>query len=201
MLLNFPMHWFKLMIENVHSSLSHCSGWYAMGCVIEQSCIPPNCRFVFDKRNGFKLTVRAGWDIRQGEHIATCFSAIATSAVGRKEIFQVMRRSDRITNSFFIYEVFRLGWEVPENSFSDNVEWISSEGVSRRASVVLFIKMSKETFNDKLADFLYSRISTLKHSLIQLHGNHSDYSIESISTDALMRNWNSSTIYCKLRSD
>lgn len=51
------------------------AGLYAIGCMIEHSCCP-NSLFVFDKKDGFKLIVKAARDIKKGEHISTMYSHV-----------------------------------------------------------------------------------------------------------------------------
>lgn len=65
-------------------------GLFAVGCIIEHSCVP-NCHFTFDKKNGFRLTVRAARDIQKGEHIATCYTNILWGTQLRRQHLKEMK--------------------------------------------------------------------------------------------------------------
>ncbi len=51
------------------------AGLYATGCLIEHNCLP-NCHFIFDKKDAFKLIVKSARDIKCGEHITTMYSHV-----------------------------------------------------------------------------------------------------------------------------
>lgn len=209
------------MFVSLVSSLAQ--GLYATGCIIEHSCIP-NCHFTFDKKNGFKLTVRAARDIRRGEHIATCYSNVLWGTQLRRQQLKEMKyfkccceRCADPTELGTHFSSMRClgsdeapcnGIQVPVSPLSDNVEWACSECPVRvPGEQIAFIvgKMGEEieqviqktpnvpafeVLLDKLANFLHPQhyhMFALKHSLIQLYGNHKDYFIENISTDALKR--------------
>lgn len=201
-------------------------GLYATGCIIEHNCIP-NCHFVFDKKNGFKLTVRSARGIRKGEHIATCYSNILWGTQ--------LRRQQLIDTKYFDCQCERCvdptelgshfsslrclgsdesscegGVQTAVNPLADidKLEWTCDKCPVRVPGdqvAYLVTKMSEEVdkvinktptvpaveaLMEKLGNFLHPQhyhMFTLKHSLIQLYGNHKDYSIETISTDALRR--------------
>lgn len=222
MLQNFFL---SLSIHLLHFHLCFL-GLYATGCIIEHNCIP-NCHFTFDKKNGFKLTVRAARDIRKGEHIATCYSNILWGTQLRRQQLKDTKYFDCLcercadpTEFGTHFSSLRClgsdelpcdgGVQVPINPLADisDLEWACDKCPVRVPGdqvAYLVSKMAEEIDNvisktpnvaaveglmDKLGNFLHQNhyhMFTLKHSLIQLYGNHKDYSIGTISTDALRR--------------
>jgi hypothetical protein len=45
----------------------------------------PNCHFLFDKTNGFKLTVRAARNIKKNEHIVICCTNVLWGTQMRRQ--------------------------------------------------------------------------------------------------------------------
>lgn len=103
------------------------------------------------------------------------------------------------------------GIQTPDNPMSDAVEWICNKCPCRVAGDQVAFLMSRvgeeiescmkntpnpaaiESLIDKLDVFLHPQhfhMFTLKYSLVQLYGNHKDYSMDSISMDLLMRKLN-----------
>lgn len=183
----------------------------------------PNCHFIFDKKNGFKLTVRAARDIKKGEHIATCYSNVTWGTQVRRQHLRDMkyfncsciRCSDplEIATNFSSLKCIGIdeglcgGIQVPVNPLG-NTEWICnkcSARVSGDEIADIMIKMNHEidhvmekeatvpaieTLMEKLATFLHPNhyhIFALKHTLIQLYGNHRDYAIETMAVGSLKR--------------
>lgn len=60
------------------------NGIYKIGCLLEHSCVP-NCYFSFDTKNGFKLTVKAGRDIKKGENISIMYTNCLWGTQQRQE--------------------------------------------------------------------------------------------------------------------
>ncbi|XP_070502422.1 SET domain-containing protein SmydA-8-like [Chironomus tepperi] len=200
------------------------AGLYAIGCTVEHSCVP-NCHFLFDKRNGFKLTVRAARDIKKGEHIATCYSNILSGTQMRQQQLRNMkyitcsciRCSDSIELGSNLSSLKCIGMDgiacdgiqVPIKPLNgESSEWACDKCPARvngNEIADLMVKMSDEidhtiekeatvpaieTLMDKLSMFLHQNhyhMFTLKHTLIQLYGNHRDYPIETIDEKHLMR--------------
>lgn len=50
-------------------------GLFPIGVIMEHSCVP-NISYQFDMKNGFKISIKAGRDIKKGEHLATSYSNI-----------------------------------------------------------------------------------------------------------------------------
>jgi SET domain len=202
-------------------------GLYATGCIIEHNC-SPNCHFTFEKKNGFKLTVRAARDIGKGEHIATCYGNLLWGSQQRRQQLREAKyfnccceRCADPTELGTNFSSLRClgsdeaacdgGIQTPINPLAeegDGLEWACNKCPIRvSGDQVAFIvsKMSEEIDNviyktpnvpaveslmEKLGNFLHPEhyhMFTLKHSLIQLYGNHKDFFIESISIDALKR--------------
>ena len=191
---------------------------------MEHSCYP-NCHFSFDKKNGFRLTVRAARDIQRGEHIATCYSNVLWGTQLRRQQLKETKyfkccceRCVDPTELGTHFSSFKCigtdespcvdGIHIPTNPTSENVEWACNKCPVRipGAEVAFLVEkmdeeidnvMTKtpnvrtiETLMEKLANFLHPshyHMFTLKHSLIQLYGNHRDYSIETLSKSSLMR--------------
>jgi hypothetical protein len=194
---------------------------YATGAIVEHSCLP-NCHFAFDKKNGFKLTVRAAHDIRKGEHIATCYSNITWGTQMRQQQLHDMkyfrctckRCMDPIELGTHFSSLKCLGVDdgekcdgiqVPSTSQS---EWTCTKCPARVSATEIEDLMSRigeevdstmqktatvpaiEALMEKLSLFLHPNhyhMFTLKHTLIQLYGNHRDFAIETIAMDALKR--------------
>lgn len=60
------------------------NGIYKVGCLLEHSCVP-NCYFSFDGKNGFKLKVKAGRDIKKGEHLSVMYTNCIWGTQQRQE--------------------------------------------------------------------------------------------------------------------
>lgn len=196
-------------------------GLYAIGCIVEHSCLP-NCHFTFDKKNGFKLTVRAAKDIHKGEHIATCYSNITWGTQQRQQQLQEMkyfrcsckRCEDPIELGTHFSSLKCLGMDDGEkcdglqDPLRSHEEWTCNKCPARVSAEEVSDLMNKvgdevdntmqnaatvpaiETLMEKLALFLHPNhyhMFTLKHSLIQLYGNHRDFAIETMTVDALKR--------------
>lgn len=180
-----------------------------------------NCHFAFDKKNGFRLTVRAARDIQRGEHLAKCYSNILWGTQLRRQQLSEMkyfkcccaRCTDPTELETHFSSMRCLGTEtpcngiqVPVNPLDDNVEWACNKCLVRvPGDEVAFIvsKIGEEIDNviqktpnvpaveslmEKLSNFLHPQhyhMFAVKHSLIQLYGNHKNYSIETISLDLL----------------
>lgn len=205
------------------SEYNEVSGIYFHGCLIEHNCIS-NCHFAFDKSNGFKLTVRAARDIKNGEHIQTTYSNILWGTQLRRQQLKEMKyfvcnceRCADPTELGTNFSTLRClgseempcnGLQMPSNPLSEDTEWecnkcqikvkneqiqhiINEMGgeidniISQSPSVLAI-----ESLIDKLSTFLHPHhyhIFGLKHSLIQLYGNHKDYNIKIIKTEILNR--------------
>lgn len=180
---------------------------------------------MFDKKNGFKLTVRAARDIRRGEHIATCYSNILWGTQLRRQHLSEAKyftcSCERCADPTELGTHFSSlkclgtseagcegGIQTPDNPLSDTCEWVCNKCPARvPGNQVSYLtgKMGEEIDNalrktpnvpalelllDKLVNFLHPQhyhVFALQHSLIQLYGHHKDYTIESLTVDALKR--------------
>lgn len=68
----------------IRCGVDELNGIYKIGCLLEHSCTP-NGYFSFDAKNGFKLTVRAGKDIKKGEHISIMYTNCLWGTAQRQE--------------------------------------------------------------------------------------------------------------------
>lgn len=62
------------MYISLPNGLEIC-GIYPTACLLEHSCLP-NCGYRFDMKNGFKIIVESGREIKSGEHMTTTYSHI-----------------------------------------------------------------------------------------------------------------------------
>jgi hypothetical protein len=186
----------------------------------------PNCHFLFDKRNGFKLTVRAARDIMKGEHIVTSYSNILWGTLSRREHLKSMkyiscncpRCSDPTELGTHLSSLKCIGMDgqvacdgiqdAIKPLDDDLIEWACNKCPARVSGSMikdLMTKMSDEidhtmqrettvpaieSLMEKLSTFLHSNhyhMFTLKHTLIQLYGNHRDYAIETMDESFLKR--------------
>jgi hypothetical protein len=189
---------------------------------MEHSCVP-NCHFLFDKQNGFKLTVRAARDIKKGEHIATCYSNVLWGTLVRRQHLHDMKyflcRCERCADPFELKTHLSSlkcigiddsgcdGIQASCNPLEDG-DWMCnkcSARVSYNEVAEIIGKMNEEidqtmekeatvpaieTLMGKLSTFLHPNhyhMFTLKHTLIQLYGNHRDYAIETMPVSFLKR--------------
>jgi hypothetical protein len=232
----------------LHSSLNHklscyiimcffllfcqlLKGLYAIGGLIEHSCLP-NCHLFFDKKNGFNLTVRAARDIKKGEHIKTCHTSVLLGTQMRRQQLREAKyfncECERCADPSELQTHFstlkciglddgenvscKEGIQMPDYPLRDaEVEWICNKCPCRVPGDQVAFLTSRvgdeiescmkntpnpaaiETLIDKLEIFLHPQhfhIFTLKYSLVQLYGNHKDYSIESLSLNSLFRKLN-----------
>jgi hypothetical protein len=94
-----------------------------------------------------------------------------------------------------LVDIANLEWacdKCPVRVSGDQVAYIVSKMKEEIDNVIYKTPnvAAVEALMDKLGNFLHPQhyhMFMLKHSLIQLYGNHKDYSIETISTDALRR--------------
>ena len=66
------------------------SGVFYTACMMEHSCLP-NCYFQFDQRNGFRITVIAGRDIKKGEHLKIMYSNMLWATQMRHEHLMITK--------------------------------------------------------------------------------------------------------------
>ncbi|TMW49774.1 hypothetical protein DOY81_005131 [Sarcophaga bullata] len=72
------------------SSGLELSGVFYTACMMEHSCLP-NCYFQFDQRNGFRITVIAGRDIKKGEHLKIMYSNMLWATQMRHEHLMITK--------------------------------------------------------------------------------------------------------------
>lgn len=60
------------------------SGVYPTACILEHSCIP-NCFYTFDIKHGYKIKLRAGRDIKQGEPLKIMYTHMLWGTQTRRE--------------------------------------------------------------------------------------------------------------------
>ncbi|KAG5681719.1 hypothetical protein PVAND_011129 [Polypedilum vanderplanki] len=199
-------------------------GLYPTGVIMEHSCVP-NIRYEFDMKNGFKISIKAGRDIKKGEHLATSYSNILWPTSVRQQHLKdnkyficTCERCKDPTELGTNFSTLRCigtdnnpcnGFQLPtnptseqENEFACNkcVIKVSNEHVNLITS-----KMNEEVDNilamnpspliieeliEKLNPFLHPNhylLFNLKHTLIQLYGNHKDSSYATITTEALKK--------------
>lgn len=210
-------------------SILYFLGVYAVASNVEHSCMP-NCHFLYDKRNGFKLTVRAARDIVKGEHITTCYSNILWGTQMRQSQLrnikyfscQCPRCQDptELDTDFSSLKCIGIegitcdGFQIPINPLDESLlEWECIKCPARVNGTEVTDLMKRmndeidhtieteatvpaiQSLMEKLSTFLHPNhyhMFTLKHTLIQLYGNHRDYAIETMDECFLRRKLN----YC-----
>jgi len=60
------------------------SGIYPTACLLEHSCLP-NCTYNFSMTDGFKILVKAGRDIKKGEHLTTSYTHTLYGTQARRD--------------------------------------------------------------------------------------------------------------------
>lgn len=185
----------------------------------------PNCHFLFDKSNGFKLTVRAARDITRGEHVTTCYSNILWGTQVRQRQLRNMkyfscycpRCADPTELNTHLSSLKCIGMDgiacdgiqIPVKPLdAELTEWACNKCPARVNGTEITDLMTRmsdeidhtiqtqatvpaiESLMDKLSTFLHPNhyhMFTMKHTLIQLYGNHRDYAIETMDECLLMR--------------
>ncbi|CAO1315134.1 unnamed protein product [Diamesa serratosioi] len=205
------------------SEYNEVAALFAHGCLIEHNCIS-NCHFAFDKNNGFKLTVRAARDIKNGEHISTTYSNVLWGTQLRRQQLKEMKyfvcnceRCSDPTELGTNFSTLRClgseempcnGLQMPLNPLSDDTEWACNKcpiKVTNDQVQLLTNQMggeiddiiskspsvhAVESLIEKLSTFLHPNhyhMFGLKHSLVQLYGNHKDSNIKNLKTDILQK--------------
>ncbi|XP_055836503.1 SET domain-containing protein SmydA-8 [Episyrphus balteatus] len=208
------------MCINLPSGLE-LSGVFYIACMMEHTC-HPNCYFQFDHRNGFKISVVAGRDIRKGEHLQIMYSNMLWGTQMRHEHLQITKhflcQCDRCRDPTEFQTYFSGmicvgdvgkecgGIQLPKDPLSAKTDWmcdtcpmvISGEEVrflltqiNEDVERILATKptiLQLEALIEKLSQFLHPnhyQIFALKHSLIQLYGTQSGFSLQVLTEEIL----------------
>ncbi|XP_055380294.1 uncharacterized protein LOC129611259 [Condylostylus longicornis] len=199
------------------------SGIFAIACMMEHNC-QPNCYFLFDHQNGFKISVIAGRDIKQGEHLKIMYSNMLWGTHMRQEHLQMTKhfncKCERCCDPTEFGTYFSAlkcvgdenktcdGIKLPKNPLSLTSNWHCNKCpvqigydeinylISQMGEEVENLLSSKptikeiETLIDKLSNFLHPNhyhLFNLKHSLIQLYGSQTGYTLDKLSDDLLQK--------------
>lgn len=86
-----------LMI-NLPAADQEVGGLFEMACILEHSCVP-NCYYIFNPSQKYQITMHAGRDIRQGEHMSIMYTNMLWGTL--------MRQEHLLTNKYFICQCTR----------------------------------------------------------------------------------------------
>jgi len=196
-------------IRMAHSS--DVMALYETACLLEHSCIP-NLHITFDKK--FNITVRAGRDIKQGEHLSIMYTHSLWGTAGRREHLYSTKKfwckcercedpNEFGTNFSTFYhngvEVLQQTplesgspWvskdgqiEIPAEEVADNMAQIGEE------LTLLQMKGSVDDYKEFLARYSkllhpnHYHMLTAKHSLMQMYGRTEGYLIQDMSDEML----------------
>lgn len=118
------------------------TGIFYTACMMEHSC-QPNCYFIFDHNNGFKISIIAGKIINKDEHLKIMYSNMLWGTTLRQEHLQMTKhficKCDRCKDptEFGTYinglkcmgidEISitscKNGIQLPENPLNQNSDW------------------------------------------------------------------------------
>lgn len=73
-------------------------GLYELACILEHSCVP-NLYYIFNPSRKYQITMYAGCDIRQGEHMSIMYTNMLWGTL--------MRQEHLLTNKYFICQCER----------------------------------------------------------------------------------------------
>jgi len=199
--------------KEIRLSQSDCEALYATACLLEHSC-KPNVKITFEK--DFTITVRAGRNIAEGEHISTMYShAMWGTSARRDHLFQTKKfwcdceRCCDVTefgsNLSTIYDEGHA--MLPDNPLQSDADWVCEKtGIRRQAEEVkeqlakigleleeLAMKGNvddSENFLEKYKTLLHPNhyhMVACKHQLMQMYGRTEGYLIQDMTEEQLKR--------------
>jgi len=200
-------------MKEIRLSSSDCVALYALACLMEHSCTP-NVMITFDKQ--FNITVRAGRDIQEGEHISTMYTHALWGTIARRDHLHItknfwctcQRCSDPTEFGSNFSTIYDSGKPMmPENPLDPDSDWVCKETGMKRKALEVKLQLSQigqelEMVNNKgtvddAEEFLekYSKVlhpnhyhmTTCKHNLLQMYGRTEGYLIQDMTEDQLNR--------------
>lgn len=115
------------------------SGVFYTACMMEHTC-QPNCYFQFDYNNGFKISVLAGRDIKEGEHLQIMYSNMLWGTQMRHEHLQITKhfqcKCKRCVDRTELGTYFSgmkcvgdvgkdcIGFQLPKDPMSLKTDWV-----------------------------------------------------------------------------
>ncbi|KAG5666817.1 hypothetical protein PVAND_014827 [Polypedilum vanderplanki] len=169
------------------------AGLYSLGSTVTHSCVP-NSHFIYDRKNAFKLTVKAIRDIKKGEIITTCFGNILFGTQARKHQLAItkfitcncIRCNDptELGTNFSSLKCIGVddgeecgGIQVPKvNKETNDLEWLCDKCPARVSGAEisdLMTKMDEEIDNTLSTEATVPAIENLMGKLAHfLHPNH-----------------------------
>jgi len=199
--------------KEIRLTQSDCEALYATACLLEHSC-QPNVKITFEK--DLSITVRAGRDISEGEHISTMYTHAMWGTVARrdhlfntKKFWCTCNRCCDVTefesNLSTIYDSGHV--MLPSDPLNTDCDWSCEKtGVTRPAEEVkeqlakigmeleeLAMKGNvddSENFIEKYSSLLHPNhyhMVACKHQLMQMYGRTEGFLIQDMDESQLKR--------------
>jgi len=204
---------FETNMKEIRLSASDIVALYALACLMEHSCTP-NVKITFD--NKFNITIRAGRDIEEGEHISTMYSHALWGTIARRDHLhqtknfwcQCKRCCDPTEFGSNFSTIYDSGKPMlPEDPLDAESDWVCKETGMRRNAMEVKLQLSTigqeleavsnkgtiddaEEFLEKYSKVLHPNhyhLVTAKHNLLQMYGRTEGYLIQDMTEEQLQR--------------
>jgi len=199
--------------KEIKLAFSDIDGVYATACLLEHSC-RPNVKINFDK--DYKISVIAGKDIEEGEHIATMYTHALWGSIARRDHLNITKQfwcnCGRCTDPTEFGSNFSTILDkghplLPKDPLDADSDWVCDKTGKTMTAYEVKVELSKigqelETIQakgsiDDLEQFLEEKkkvlhpnhyhLVTAKHSLLQMYGRTEGYLIQDMPEEQLQR--------------
>lgn len=199
--------------KEIRLSQSDCEALYAIACLMEHSCTP-NVKITFDK--DYSITVRAGRDIEEGEHISTMYSHALWGTIARRDHLHITKNfwctCPRCVDTTEFGSNFSTILDsghpmLPADPLDSESDWVCEKTGMRKTADEVKLMLSKigqeleevtskgsvddaEDFLEKHSKTLHPNhyhLTTCKHNLLQMYGRTEGYLIQDMDEEQLRR--------------
>jgi len=199
--------------KEIRLAASDVEALYITACLMEHSC-RPNVKITFEK--DFSITVRAGRDITEGEHISTMYSHAMWGTVARREhLFgtkkfwcECVRCKDVTEFGSNMSTILSDGEPMlPSDPLDMNSDWVCEKTGAKRPAEEVKEEMARigvelqmltakssideaEQFIEEYSSLLHPNhyhMVAIKHQLMQMYGRTEGYLIQDMDEAQLKR--------------
>jgi len=186
---------------------------YPISCLMEHSC-QPNVKLNYSKN--FKITVSAGRNIREGEHLATMYTHALWGTIARRDHLNISKRFWCVCKRCADPTEFGTNFStilddghpmLPEDPLNADSDWVCKETGKRKTAYDVKIELSvigkeiealmEKGSIDDFEEFIESKkkvlntnhyhMVTVKHQLLQMYGRTEEYLIQDMTEEQLQR--------------
>jgi len=199
--------------KEIRLASSDCEALYATAFLLEHSCVP-NVTITFDKE--FNITVRAGRNISEGEHISTMYTHALWGTIARRDHLhinknfwcQCARCVDPTEFGTNFSTILSDGHPMlPSNPLDSDSDWVCEKTGIKKSAMDIKLELTKigqeleqitnkgtiddaENFLEEHSKFLHPNhyhLTTCKHNLLQMYGRTEGYLIQDLTAEQLAR--------------